>query len=411
MPPVTDRQSGPAPRGPVPVFRSAIIKLTAVCDINCRYCYMFNQADRSHLDMPPRMPLDTMAATLRRVISHVPRDDPQGFSLVLHGGEPLLWPIESHLWLAGEVRALRERGWFIDLAVQTNLMHLPAPALLQAWRALGVRLGISLDGPRALNDQQRVDHLGRGTHDRVMANVQALVDGGWGDLIGGFLSVAQPDLPPAEWLEWLCGLPVPRADVLWPIGVDWAHPPWASGQRAAYEAEPRYGRWFAELFRLWWALDDPAVELRLFNNLVRLSLGDTQHGDMLVNDRLDMLVVNTSGRIEYPDYLRNARPDASATPWNVHRHGLDEVAALDPVFARLLSLGDELPASCRGCRHQRICGGGFLPGRVDADQILGHRESVLCADQMHFFDQTSALLQQALAARRQGHETASIQGE
>jgi molybdenum cofactor biosynthesis enzyme MoaA len=44
------------------MFRSAIVKLTAVCDIDCSYCYMFNQADKHlHAHAAPHGAADSLA--------------------------------------------------------------------------------------------------------------------------------------------------------------------------------------------------------------------------------------------------------------------------------------------------------------------------------------------------------------
>ncbi len=55
------------------MFRSAIVKLTAVCDIDCTYCYMFNQADQTFKRMPARMPLPTALRLLGRICDYQPQ--------------------------------------------------------------------------------------------------------------------------------------------------------------------------------------------------------------------------------------------------------------------------------------------------------------------------------------------------
>jgi len=380
------------------MFRSAIVKLTSVCNINCRYCYMFNQLDQTHSRVPPKMAPAIALQLLDRICAYSPPGDPQPFSIVLHGGEPLLWN-ESHLigWLA-QVEQRRKQGWNLDVAIQTNLIRPLSSPLVDALHRHRISLGISLDGPRETHDSQRVDHLGRGTYERVMASVEKLVASGDDALIGGFLSVANPSVAPADYLQWVRTLPVTRVDVLWPMEFNWRNPPWSVFSRRQYEQHPRYGSWFAALFEAWWRHDDPALQIRLFNNLLQVWLGGGEHIDALVNDCYDMFVVNTDGGIEYPDYLRNAADGSARTPFNVMRHGLSELHD-DEVFHRLLNLKQSCPAKCLTCRHRAICGGGFLPGRSDPQQLISSRESVLCADQMHFFDRAIRIIQQALQQR------------
>lgn len=380
------------------MLRSAIVKLTAVCDINCTYCYMFNQADRTFTRVPKRMALPTALQLLERICEHHPRGGDEAFSIVLHGGEPMLWPQASFAAFLAQVAERRRQGWKLDVAVQTNLVRpIPSP-LLQLFHQHGVSLGVSLDGPPALNDAARVDRLGRGTYDRVIGNVQRMLMQGDGELIGGFLAVANPAIAPQEFLDWVRSLPIPKIDVLWPIEFNWRNPPWSLGQARRYAKVPRYGQWFSELFRLWWELDDPALNVRLFHNVLHVMLGGRSHIDVLVNDSYNMFVVNTDGSYEYPDYLRVAADGAAHTALNVGNTDLDTLCT-DPLIARLLNLRAELPNRCAACRHCAVCGGGFLPGRSDARLGISARESVLCADQMHFFDTVARALQPAITTR------------
>ncbi len=380
------------------MFQSVIVKLTAVCIMDCTYCYMFNQVDRTYTRVPRRMPLDTALRLLERICEHQPRGAAEPFSIVLHGGEPLLWPVACWAAFLDQVAQRRRDGWNLVVAVQTNLLRPLAPELRQLLRRHGVVLGISLDGPQAVNDAVRVDLRGRGTYDRVLANVRRLQDSGDGALIGGFLAVANPDLPPQAFLDWLRSLPVTKIDVLWPMEYHWRKPPWPLGGQGRYAAAPRSGQWFAELFGRWWALDDPTLQVRLFGNLLHLVLGGSGHVDVLVNDCYNMFVVNTDGRYEYPDYLRVAADGSAATPYTLEDTSLDSLSH-DPLFARLLNLGAALPARCAACRHRALCGGGFLPGRSDAVRGISDRESVLCADQMYFFDAVANILHPALQKR------------
>lgn len=380
------------------MFRSAIVKLTAVCNIDCSYCYMFNQLDKTFARVPPRMPPDVARCLLDRICAYYPLSEEQPFSIVLHGGEPLLWPEDQLIeWLA-QVERRRSQGWRLDVAIQTNLVRPLSSRLIDALHRHRVSLGVSLDGPRALNDSARVDRLGRGTYDRVMNNVNSLVASGDGALIGGFLSVANPLMSPEEYLDWVKQLPITRVDVLWPIEFNWRHPPWGVFSRKQYEQNPKYGNWFVRLFNAWWALDDPSVVIRLFDNILRLVLGDVTHVDTLVNDSYNMFVVNTDGGYEYPDYLRNAADGSARTSFSVEHHAIDALHS-DPVFVRLLQLKNECPDKCTRCRHHALCGGGFLPGRSDPESYISSRESVLCADQMCFFDSVRQTIQHAMLKR------------
>lgn len=365
------------------MFKSAIVKLTARCDLDCTYCYMFNQADRTYTRVPSRLTLDDALLVVRRVEEHLTQNGGDCFTFVLHGGEPTLWPISSFVAFLDEIERLRTNGIRVNVALQTNAYNL-RPELVQLLVDHGVRLGVSLDGPRPYNDRHRVTHRGVGSYAAVLRSLTWLVEAGYADSISGILCVANPEIPPREFLDWADQLPVRRVDVLWPMEFNYDNLPWKPHQFADYCVQPRYGTWFGELFRLWWERDDPTLIIRLFIESVLVLLGSSYHTDMLVNDTIDMLVINTDGAVEYHDFLRSHADGATRTAYTVHSHSLDEIAD-DPIFRYLRHLGNHRPAECKVCPHVRLCGGGFLPGRMNSKSRLPNRRSVLCPDQYRYF--------------------------
>ena len=144
----------------------------------------------------------------------------------------------------------------------------------------------------------------------------------------------------------------------------------------------------ASVFDGWWAEYANRLYLRQFVETIGRLMGSRHHSDSIGNDAVDMLVVNTDGAIEYPDYLRAHRDGASRTSFTI-ADDLDTVAA-DPTFATLLELRDHLPATCQRCAHQHVCGGGFLAGRSHAGHFTVERRSVLCYDQYYYFAHVAA---------------------
>jgi uncharacterized protein len=312
----------------------------------------------------------------------------------MHGGEPTLWPLENFRAFLHHAELLRKDGLNLAISLQTNGVRFP-DGLLELFADYEVSLGISLDGPRDYHDAFRVTHGGRGSYDRIMNNLETLLASDYRGLVGGFLSVANPDIPPRDYLAWVDSLPIRRFDVLWPMQFHYASPPWARGEEAAYSREPRYGKWFAELFHAWWERDDPTLYVRFFFDVIQTLMGWPKHIENIVNDTVPIFVVNTDGVVEYHDYFRAAGDGLTRTSMNVLTHTLDEVAA-DPVFDYLLNLRSHLPDECQECRFRRICGGGFLPGRMEPGQMPPRRRSVLCYDEYYFFNEIARMVGPAL---------------
>jgi len=216
-----------------------------------------------------------------------------------------------------------------------------------------------------------------------MNQVEGAIASGYRSIIDGFLSVANPAIPPDAYLDWVESLPISQVDVLWPIEFHWSNPPWGKKDVASYRSAPRFGVWMAAVFEEWIRRDKPDVVVRTFYDLVLRTLGSGRHTDSIVNDELGLVVVNTDGGYEYPDYFRAYRDGGSRTPHAVTQVAMDDLR-LDPGFAFCLALGSHLPDDCHPCPYVSICGGGFLPGRFAADPIP-NRRSVLCFDHFYFF--------------------------
>src|SRR5262245_21807761 len=103
-----------------PHFSSVILKLTSFCNLDCSYCYMFNLAVITYLRVPNYMPLDTAVAAVSSHARHVQEHHSTTMSVVLHGGEPALWPIDNFRALFAKIRALRSSGMSVGVSLQTN---------------------------------------------------------------------------------------------------------------------------------------------------------------------------------------------------------------------------------------------------------------------------------------------------
>ena len=157
----------PADFAPALKTRLLILQPTPFCNIACDYCYL---PDR---DLKARMSLATVRAAARRL-----REDGllgAQLTVVWHAGEPLVMPIafyaDAFAVIADEIGAHCE----VSHAIQTN-----ATLIDDAWCALfkahGVRIGVSVDGPAELHDRHRRTRSGKGTFEavvRAMARLRA----------------------------------------------------------------------------------------------------------------------------------------------------------------------------------------------------------------------------------------------
>lgn len=355
------------------MIASLVLKLTETCNLDCTYCYMFNSEDKTYTRVPKFMSLETGLKVLRRIEEYLQTHPKAKMRLVLHGGEPTLWPESYMTPFLEAVGQLRRRTKRLGLGLQTNLYEYDA-ALLRRVAAAGGSIGVSLDGPQPFNDLRRMTHGGGGSYARVAENLKRLEADGLLPYFGGVLSVAAPDIAPDLYFEWIKTLPKKELSVLWPIHYNYDAPP-----------ELDYGAWYAELFRLWTEADDPEIGIRFFRDAIKRMLGSDYHGDSIGGERLSSIVVNTDGQYERHDYLRYFADGAVRTAYNVAEHSID-LATEDAVIRSCADLRTQLPSECETCVHRGVCGGGFVANRLGGNAVDFARKSVMCEDHMRFFD-------------------------
>ena len=195
---------------------TVLIKAVSRCNINCRYCYVYNMGDTNWADMPKLMSVQTVSA-VARTLDDLSREQKRRFAVVLHGGEPLLLGPEKLAFLLAQLRDVLPHEY--PFSLQTNGM-LISEAVLDVCSEFRTSLGISIDGPKGIHDRHRVDHGGQGTHDKVMEGIARLRshrDGHF--LYAGLLAVIDPTSDPADVYSCFKGLGAPSVDSCIETGI------------------------------------------------------------------------------------------------------------------------------------------------------------------------------------------------
>ncbi len=145
--------------------RVVVFQPTALCNLDCSYCYVPNRRDRAVMSAEV---LEASAEFLFRC------DLPDGeIEVHWHAGEPLA---AGPAFYRRAFAVLAERapaGVRVRHAIQTNGTLL-TPQWCDLLAEYQVSVGLSVDGPADLHDQSRKTLSGEGTHARVMAGHRLL---------------------------------------------------------------------------------------------------------------------------------------------------------------------------------------------------------------------------------------------
>ncbi len=148
-----------------PAIAVVVVQPTPFCNINCSYCYLPGRNNKA------TMSGDTLRALFDKVFASG-WADPQ-LTVIWHAGEPLVMPVSYYEEAFGLIESLRPPDVHVRHSFQTNGMLL-SKAWCELFKRWQVGVGVSIDGPRRLNDAHRVSRKGRSTFDKVIQGIRLL---------------------------------------------------------------------------------------------------------------------------------------------------------------------------------------------------------------------------------------------
>jgi uncharacterized protein len=142
-----------------------IIQPTPFCNISCSYCYLPHRSDRTTLAIEQIQQIFEKLLAFPTISGQV--------TVVWHAGEPMVLGPKYYENAFQKIGECCPPGLKIDHAFQTNgiLIDDEWCELFQSWN---VGVGLSIDGPRHINDAFRKTRSGKGTFDKAIAGIRRL---------------------------------------------------------------------------------------------------------------------------------------------------------------------------------------------------------------------------------------------
>jgi uncharacterized protein len=352
----------------LPVFDYLLLKLAARCNLDCTYCYWFQ--DSSVYEKPKVLTREVELAVVAKVEEHINRHKLSQFSILFHGGEPLLFGKARMVHLCDDLRRVENAtSCKIDLSITTNGVLID-DEWAAVFRYFGISPTLSLDGPKDINDARRQDHVGRGSYEKVVRGLELLRKH---EIEPGILAVCDPSSDPDKIAShFIDSLRIRRFDVLVP---DATH---SSSRRSI-------SGYYRRLFDLWY--DDYShrgVEIRYLRAIMKGLLGGDSHLESIGFGPIQTCAVLTDGSLEPLDVLRIAGYGSTRTNVSILTHTFQDVQD-DPVWRRAFEAASNLCQTCKECEYLQACGGGFLPHRWSNDRGYDN-PSAYCHDLKEIFD-------------------------
>ncbi|GAA4150333.1 hypothetical protein GCM10022217_03210 [Chryseobacterium ginsenosidimutans] len=349
-------------------IESIVVKIASRCNINCTYCYMYNHEDKSYLKQPKFISEETTTAFVNRLLEHAIEDDVKIFNICLHGGEPLLLGKKRLLEFIEKFNVLKENNIGVDFTMQTNGL-LINDDWCQTFKENKIGVGVSLDGPKEINDIYRVDHQNKGTFDRILKGINSLRKN---NLPVGTLSVMNLHADPEYLYESFKNMEISNMDILF---MDLNYDNYNSFMD---EVNYTMSEWYIQLFDLWFNDPSKKISFRLFDNFIGNILGGNTSADMVGTAEKSVMVLETNGDMEPVDSLKICGESFTKRNYNVNDNKIIDLAQNDIIYLYYKS-GTYVSRKCQACPILEICGGGYLTHRYSSANGFNN-PSVYCDD-------------------------------
>ncbi|MEO0525932.1 MAG: radical SAM protein [Bacteroidota bacterium] len=355
-----------------------VVKVASRCNLACSYCYMYFKEDQLWRKQPKFISRETVIHFSLRLKEHLERNPREKIMICLHGGEPLLYPdLDFFLQIITEtigkdnvVFSIQTNGTIID-EKRINLLH-----------KYNVKIGVSMDGIKAIHDKTRVTHDGMGTYDSIISNIEKLrlkVP----NLLGSVLQVINPQIDPKEMLDTLESYRIPRSDLLFP---DLNH----DTKDNRNKGQESIGQWLIEVFDLWSERNE-TVHIRLFSTIIQLLLGVEEGTDLLGAYSKGVLMIETDGTYHIYDGLKTSYEGAGHLNYGVSDYPIHyaEKTTLAIAYREKASMACE---KCLSCNLFAVCGGGNVLQRYSKENGFDN-PSVYCTDLMMIINHIKTFLE------------------
>lgn len=148
---------------------SITLEITESCNLRCHYCIYNSHSEEMRAHGMGRMNLETATAAIDLLYANSKTSDP--VSIGFYGGEPLL-----AFDLIHEIVRYAESRFESPQFIMTTNATLLNSDIIDFLVSHEFRLLISIDGPKNIHDEHRVDIRGKGSFDTAIKNLHLLYE-------------------------------------------------------------------------------------------------------------------------------------------------------------------------------------------------------------------------------------------
>ncbi|MEZ4850666.1 MAG: cyclophane-forming radical SAM/SPASM peptide maturase YhhB [Bacteroidia bacterium] len=375
------------------VFSAVLLKVASRCNLNCDYCYVYNHIDQSWRTQPHFMSGETLEKISHRIGEYVKATNQDEFSIIFHGGEPLLYGEERLVEAVNLLNKNIPASCKVDYSLQTNGTLL-TKSYLEKLEELNISISISLDGPKEINDLHRVDHKGRSSFQETIKALELLKEAK-PNIFQGVIAVIDPSIPPKKYLDYFYHLNIPKLDLLLPDATHQSPP------MGRNEEEHLYSKWLNEVFTIWFQ-EFSDLSIRIFDSILASRFGVPSPTDAIGFGAVSLIVIETDGSYSDHDVFKIIKEGGGVLDHDVYEVSLEEIS-LDKSFQEhSLRLNiNGIAKECKFCPIVESCGGGSIMHRYHQERSLD-APTIYCQEMYSLFNVSTKLIKEALTQKTLG---------
>lgn len=329
----------------------------------------------------------TIVSFSKRLNTYLHTEGLNEFSVIFHGGEPLLYSAEGLSDAAQVIRNAIPNNIKIEFSVQSNGVLL-SDAAISILENAEISISLSLDGNKDTNDLHRLDHQGHSSFNATLNALNRLRHRN-SQIFSGVIAVIDPTVPPIEVFDFFYPLDIPRLDLLLP---DATHDTPPLGREKDFSL---YTNWLLEAFALWYDQYND-LPVRFFDSVLGTRLGIPSPTDALGFGQVSLLVIETDGSYTDHDVFKITKPSANRLNGTVRDTEFKELISHTSIVEHNFRLSIAgVAQECKTCPIIDACGGGSIMHRYHSDRGLD-TPSVYCSEMFHLIAHATETLQNEL---------------
>ena len=318
--------------------------VSTTCNLSCYYCYNKHELLSQRTNI---MKLDILSRAISSFISSSNRT----VKFLWHGGEPMIAGLDffqNAVKLQKIAVTQQCHSAIVKNNIQTNglLLDREKAEFLISEK---FHIGISIDGPDYIHDQNRYNRFGKGSHELVISKIRMLKE--MGGRCGALSVVTKSSLPYAQNIF----------DFFVSEGLTDMHfSPYAEIDPETDKLDKKsitakeFGNFIGEIFEIWKALNNPSVKVRIIDNLLQGLLGGKAEVCTFARNCGHHLAVEVNGDVFICG--RNTNNERFSVG-NVIREEISNIIT-SQTFQKIAEQMGCVSKICEKCKWFGICNGG-----------------------------------------------------